>query len=47
MKSVRDFTGGEVTLEEMVPEPDLGVVQQVIAEPAAASVTAQAAEHGG
>lgn len=21
MKSVRDFTGGEVTLEEMVPEP--------------------------
>lgn len=24
MKAVRDFTGGEVTLEEMVPEPARG-----------------------
>lgn len=34
MKSVRDFTGGAVTLEEMVPEPDGIALEPAAAGPA-------------
>lgn len=34
MKAVRDFTGGAVTLEEMVPEPDGIALEPSAAGPA-------------